>query len=205
MDILSKLFGSAARLKALKLFIFNPDAIFNSTELALRTNIYLEDAQKEISTFHKIGLIKKKSGYMDEVVKSGAKKETKRKKINGYSLDANFPYLEHLSNLIKADKDTHKMVVRKLHGAGKLKLVIASGFLTEDPDSRIDLLVVGDSLKRGPLENAIKSIESEIGRELRYACFETPEFQYRMSIYDRLIRDIIEFPHLKLLNRIGME
>lgn len=204
MDILSKLFGNITRLRALKLFIFNSEGVYNSEEAAIRTNCYLEDIQKEISLFKKIGLIKNKSAYKDFVVKKRDKKVTVRRKINGYTLNSDFPLLAELANLLKADKGTHKLVMRKLHPAGRMKLVIASGFLT-DSDGNIDLLVVGDKLHKVSLENAIKSIESEIGRELKYSAFETPEFEYRMSIYDRLVRDIVDFPHVKLYDRLGIE
>jgi hypothetical protein len=205
MDILSKLFGSAARVKILKLFVFNGDDVFNAEEVAVRTNSYFEDAQKEITVLKKIKLIKNKTAYKELVIKKKGRKETVKRKISGYGLETAFPFLEQLSNLLRADKGTHKMVLRKLQPVGKLKLVLASGFLTEDADSRIDLLVVGDGLQKASLENAIKSIESEIGRELKYSAFETPEFEYRMSIYDRLVRDIVDFPHKKLLNRMGIE
>ena len=205
MDILSKLFGSTAKVKVLKLFIFNPEGVFNAEEAAIRSNSYLEDTQKEIATLKKIGLIKNKIAYKDVTIKKSGRKQIIRKKISGYGLLETFPFLAQLSSLLRADKGTHKMVMRKLNPIGRLKLVVASGFLTEDSDSRVDLLIVGDKLQRASLENAIKSIESEIGRELKYSAFETPEFQYRMSIYDRLVRDIVDFPHKKLLNKIGIE
>jgi len=205
MDTLSKLFGSSVRVKVLKLFVFNPEGVFNTEDAAMRTNSYLEDTQKEIANLKKISLIKNKTAYKEVEIRKGGRKQIIRKKISGYGLLETFPYLEQLANLLRADKGTHKMVMRKLNPVGRLKLVVASGFLTEDSDSRVDLLIVGDKLQRVPLENAIKSIESEIGRELKYSAFETPEFQYRMSIYDRLVRDIVDFPHKKLLDRIGIE
>ena len=68
----------------------------------------------------------------------------------------------------------------------------------------MDLLVVGDNLKQGQLETTIKTIESEIGREIRYAVFETSEFNYRYSIFDKLIRDILDYPHEKIINKLGL-
>ena len=47
-------------------------------------------------------------------------------------------------------------------------------------------------------------MEAEIGKELRYAAFEAPEFEYRVKMYDKLIRDIFDFPHKTILNKLGL-
>jgi hypothetical protein len=91
-----------------------------------------------------------------------------------------------------------------LSRAGKLKLVIITGFFIQNTDSRIDLLVVGDTLRKGTLENAIAMVEAEIGREIRYAAFDTADFNYRLKMYDKLIRDVLDFPHEKILNKLNI-
>ena len=65
-------------------------------------------------------------------------------------------------------------------------------------------MIVGDRLKKPLIEGRIKKMESEIGKELRYSIFETPDFQYRVSIYDKLVRDILEFAHRKVVDKIGI-
>jgi hypothetical protein len=47
-------------------------------------------------------------------------------------------------------------------------------------------------------------MEAEIGKELRYAYFSTDEFRYRLSMYDKLIRDILDYPHRVLLDKLGI-
>ena len=63
----------------------------------------------------------------------------------------------------------------------------------------MDLLIVGDKLKRGKIEEGIKKIEAEIGIELVYAVFETKEFIYRLNMYDKLVRDVLDYPHQVIL------
>ena len=41
----------------------------------------------------------------------------------------------------------------------------------------------------------VRRLEAEIGAELTYATFETKEFIYRLNMYDKLVRDILDFPH----------
>ncbi|MCR4311355.1 MAG: hypothetical protein NUV54_02190, partial [Candidatus Taylorbacteria bacterium] len=77
------------------------------------------------------------------------------------------------------------------------------GVFIQDTDSRIDLLIVGDLLRTPALETVIRNIEAEIGKELRYAVFETADFEYRFGMYDKLVRDILDYPHRKVLNRLN--
>ncbi|HEY4478543.1 MAG TPA: hypothetical protein VI775_01740, partial [Candidatus Paceibacterota bacterium] len=71
-------------------------------------------------------------------------------------------------------------------------------------DTRIDLLIVGDDLNIHRLETVMQSIESEVGKEISYSVFDTEDFEYRLGIHDRLIRDILDSPHTVLIDRIGI-
>jgi len=78
---------------------------------------------------------------------------------------------------------------------GRVKFLAVSGIFIKNKDSRVDLLIVGDKLKKNKIEEGVKKLEAEIGMELVYAVFETKEFVYRLSMYDKLVRDILDFPH----------
>ena len=93
-------------------------------------------------------------------------------------------------------------MIRRLARGGSLKLVIAAGVFIQEEDSRLDLLVVGDHLKKSIIGRVVKVMESEIGKELRYVILETQEFKYRASICDKLIRDVMDYPHQKLLDKL---
>ena len=68
----------------------------------------------------------------------------------------------------------------------------------------MDLLLVGDSMKETKLDKVLKSIEAEIGKEIVYAVFKTDDFMYRLGMYDRFIRDILEYPHEKAVNKLNI-
>ena len=78
-------------------------------------------------------------------------------------------------------------------------MIIISGVFIKNHDSRVDLLIVGDKMKRGKIEEGVKRLEAEIGAELTYAVFDTKEFIYRLNMYDKLVRDILDYPHEVLL------
>ena len=47
-------------------------------------------------------------------------------------------------------------------------------------------------------------LEAELGKELTYSMMETPEFEYRYGMYDKFIRDVIDYPHLVVLNKLKL-
>ncbi len=77
---------------------------------------------------------------------------------------------------------------------------MASGFFTDNKEGKLDILVVGDRLNKKRIEEGVRKIESEIGKELNYAVFDLKEFMYRLGMYDKLVRDVLDFPHKVILN-----
>jgi hypothetical protein len=205
MDILEKLFGSAAKVKVIKLFLFNPDSAFDASQTADRAKVSKGVARKEIDNLQKIGFLRPKF-YIKEVKRQKNRTiKTFRKRTNGWTLDIKFPYIEAIKSFLSnINPFRHKDIVDKISRAGKIQLLIVSGFFIKDPDSRVDLLVVGDNIRQSQLDNIIKTIESEIGREIRYVVFETQEFNYRFSIFDKIIRDILDYPHEKIINKLNL-
>ena len=106
--------------------------------------------------------------------------------------------------MINAKPLQPKEIVKKISQLGAIKLLVISGVFIQDYESRVDLLVVGDNIKKTHLENLMKTLEAEIGKELKYAYFNTADFTYRMSMYDKLIRDILDYPHEKIVNKLGL-
>ncbi|MCC7004705.1 hypothetical protein IT397_02190 [Candidatus Nomurabacteria bacterium] len=201
MKILEKLFGSDLRVKVLRLFLFNLNQPFDKEDVILRAKIKKSASDKEIKMLLKIGLIKRKVFYK-EFIKG---KDRVKRRVRGFVLNESFPHLSALQGLL-----IHTMplssgdIITRLGRAGKIKLVIVSGVFIQDWDSRVDMLIVGDSIKRSKLNEVVKIMESEIGKELRYAVFDTGDFNYRMSMYDKLIRDVLDYPHKILIDKIGI-
>ena len=54
-------------------------------------------------------------------------------------------------------------------------------------------------MKKSKIEEEIRKLEAEIGTELKYSVFDTKDFIYRLNMYDKLVRDILDFPHEVLL------
>ena len=177
MEILSKLFGSLARVKIMRLFLLNRGKGFKAQDVAKRSRVPAALARRELRLLGNTGFIRRSRG------------ET-------WSFNPSFPYgLEIEELLINSDTLDKKSISEDFKRLGKVKILILSGIFIKNKDSRVDLLVVGDKLRKNKVDEEVKKLEAEIGSELVYAVFDTKEFKYRLSMYDKFVRDILDFPH----------
>lgn len=182
---ISYIFGSEAKVKIMRLFVFNSKSIYMPKTVGEKVKESAKSVRRELNNLVKSGLILKRA--------------------KGYILNQEYTYLPAVEHfLMEATPVSSKEIVKKLSKAGNMRVVLTSGVFKHDPEARVDLLVVADKLKQGRLISAIGSLEALLGRELRYAAFETPDFKYRLGVYDKLVRDILDYPHQKLLDKVGI-
>src|SRR4051812_14750799 len=125
MNSVSHIFGSEAKVKIMRLFIFNPGGTFNPKEVAKRSQVDSTRTRGVLQNLVKAGLIKKRA--------------------KGYVLNTAYKYLPAMENfLIDAAPINERDIIRKVSKAGHLKLISISGVFLHDRDSRVDILVVGD-------------------------------------------------------------
>ncbi len=177
MEILGKLFGSQARIKIMRLFLLNQTTGFESSEIAKRSRVTSGAVRSELATLLSAGFIKKR------MMPKPAQGKAKSKKVIGWFFNHDFIYRTYFQDL----------------SVGKIKLFVVSGIFLHEKETRVDILMVGDNLKRNLIEQVVRTLESEIGKELSYAVFDTQEFLYRISMYDKLVRDILDYPHERLI------
>lgn len=206
METLSKLFGSQVRVKVLRLFLLNENTPFFVKEVIARTKSPAVVTKKELKMLVSVDLLRKKDFAKDISVTRGKVTAIKRVKGPGYILNEKFAYKDLLKNLLTvASIQADESLAKRLTSAGRVKLIVAAGIFIQNWDSRVDLLIVGDELNLAKIENTIRIIESEIGKEISYSAFDTQDFEYRLGIHDRLVRDILDYNHVTLLDRMGIE
>ena len=189
METLTALFGSAVKIKILRVFLFNTGITFSTKDLVIRTACKAPAVSRELHILIKADIVRKRHSTKGVT----------------YVLNEKFPYLDPLKNLLTvASIQADESLTKRFGGAGRIKLVVAAGVFIQNWDSRVDLLIVGDDPNIAKIESIIKNIEAEIGKEISYSAFETQDFQYRIGIHDRLVRDILDYPHVTLLDRLGM-
>lgn len=205
MDILGKLFGSPARIKIMRLFLLNSEDAFENSDIVKKSKVLSSIVRKEIAMLNKVDFIKKVSFFKEVPSRSKNKKPTK-KRVSGWQLRKDFSLLKPIHELlINTEPLGSKEIADRLNRCGNMKLVIISGTFIQNPDSRVDMLIVGDKLKKSAISNVLSIIESEVGKELAYTSLDTQEFKYRLSVYDKFIRDILDYPHTKIVDKIGIQ
>ena len=176
MEILGKILGSPARVKIMRLFLLNSKNGFSRKDIIKRSRVNPNTVSREIKLLASIDFIKrhKTTWFFDPLFKYGGE-------------------LERL--LVGADTLNKKTIADNFKKVGRVKLLLVSGIFIKNKDTRVDLLIVGDKMKRSKIEEEVRKLEAEIGTELVYAVFDTKEFIYRLDMYDKLVRDILDFPH----------
>lgn len=176
MEILGKILGGVGRVKMMRLFLLNKNKIFTPKDISLRTRVGIDGVRKEIRVLSSADFIKKKG--------------------NGYIFNSLFAYTKEFEGLlVTAETLSKEDVLTLFKRNGRLKFMLVSGIFIKNKDSRLDMLLVGDAMKKSKIEEAMRKLEAEIGVELSYAVFTTKEFLYRLNMYDKLVRDVIDFPH----------
>lgn len=183
MEILGKILGSSARIKIMRLFLLNKNKGFLIKDVIKKSRVNGLVVRREIRLLASVNFIKKRSSTLSE-----------------WSFNPLFKYASEFEDLlIRFDTLNKQAILDNFKKVGKVKLFIISGIFIKNDDSRVDLLIVGDKMKRGKIEEGIRKLEAEIGVELVYAIFDTKEFIYRLNMYDKLVRDILDYPHEVLL------
>lgn len=161
-------------------------------------------AKKKTSPSHRAA---KKTVRRRSTIRRGGSANSK----DQYFLNPDFEFFHELRTLIlKASPAEKDKLIKKILGLGRVKLAIISGiFLTNDEGAVIDtaatdLFIVGDDIDRRKLNIFLKNLEAEVGKEIKFGIMEKEEFEYRFGMFDRFVRVLLEGPHEKIINRLGI-
>ena len=120
MKSVSHIFGGEAKVKIMRLFIFNPNLAFTNSEIAQKTKERSNIVRRELNTLTKAGLIKKRS--------------------KNYVLNQSYVYLPAIKNfLVDASPLSDKEIVKRLSKVGSMKLILVSGVFLHDKNARVDI------------------------------------------------------------------
>jgi len=184
---LHRIFGSIARLKLLRLFLFNRELVYTRDEILSHTKISKDKLSKELQVLKGMDFIEQWQGQ-------------------GWTLSEYFPYTEELTQFLMdtmlADKEDITADIKK---TGQIKVLLLSRFFSDALQSPVDIFIVGDKIKQKSLANAVERLEALVGRELSYSALPTEEFHYRQGVNDRLTRDIFDYPYIVLIDRLGIQ
>jgi hypothetical protein len=198
-DPLSILFGSTARVKLLRFFLFNPSKEFTFDEISRRARLVRRTARTEMNALERADVIKKKQIL---ITKEGSAKKTK---AVGYSVNKDFAEIQALQTfLFETAPINGKTVMTHLRNAGVLDFVCISGIFMRNFEQRIDIMLAMKKLPTNKVENAIRALEAELGIEIRFAAFTTDDLRYRVGMYDKLMRDVFDYKTEILVDKMNI-
>lgn len=198
-DPLAILFGSPARVKLLRFFLFNPSKEFTFDEISRRARLVRRTARTEMNSLERAAVIKKKQFYIKK------EESDKKVRVQGYVLNKDFPDLQSLQTfLFETAPIDGKTVLKNLRKAGPLDFVCIAGLFVRDFEQRLDIMLAMKKLDMKKVESAIRALESEIGIEIRFAAFSTEDLLYRIGMFDKLTREVFDYPHQILVDKVDI-
>ncbi len=198
-DPLAILFGNQARVKLLRFFLFNPTQEFSLDDISRRAKLVRRTARTEINALERAEIIKKK------VIFGKHKTRDVKVRMQGYALNTKSPQIESLQTfLFETAPINGATVLKHIRKIGPLDFVACTGIFMREFDRRLDLLVAMKKLNESKVEVAVRALEAELGIEIRYATFSTDDLLYRVGMYDKLTRDVFDYPYQILIDKIGI-
>jgi hypothetical protein len=79
-----------------------------------------------------------------------------------------------------------------------------AGVFVRDFEQSLDVLIAMKKPSQAKIETAIRAFESEVGMEIRFALMGSDDLLYRVGMNDRLTRELFDYKHQILVDRIGV-
>jgi predicted transcriptional regulator len=192
METLARLLGGVDRVKLMRYFLHHEDKVCSLDTLTSKTKSKKDTIRRELNILTAIGFILKKK---IKVYSAKGKKMILRE-IPGFVLNQDFSHNEALRDLLFDFQalDKHELASR-FRQVGRIKLFVVSGIFLTQPKARVDVLIVGEAIKKDKVEKIIELLSAELGREVVYSLMDMEEYAYRVKMYDKFIRDVFDMPH----------
>lgn len=185
--MLENLINTKLKKKLLNVLFALPKRAFTLQELRLMT----EGSKKALSQ------------GLREFTKSQVANTTSRKQKKFYRINVQFPLYDELQDLVsEGETEMEDEVVKKLKKLPNVQLAILSGIFSFQPHLQVDLLLVGNDINRLRLHQVLAEIRKITGQELSYTVMNKDEYEYRRLMSDRFVRDILDNPHLVVINSL---
>lgn len=199
MGMIEQLFGSKTRVKLLQLFYGNPNRSFYVREITRKIDEQINSVRRELANLLSMGIISS---------------DNTNNRVY-YEVDQKYEYYQPLSEIFggkksatKAKKTTTEEPVVSdeaagLKALGNVEIAAFLGQFTRDESSGIDVLIVGN-VNQHALQKYVAELETQEGKELRYAHMSLADFTYRNQIKDRFVSNIVLSKKQVLVDKPGL-
>ncbi|KKR33548.1 MAG: putative transcriptional regulator [candidate division CPR2 bacterium GW2011_GWC1_39_9] len=188
--MLEQLFGSKTRVKLLSMFFNNSQRSFYVREITRKIDEQINSVRRELANLQDLGIVV-------SLAKNG--------KLY-YCLDNKYEFAREFKSIFKvADvpqkEDNEEKLAVKFKRTGVMEMVLMMGYFVGDHESQIDLFIVGNADKK-KLKHLVDELQKDAGKELNFCIMTKDEYQYRNTLYDRFIMDVMSHPKITLINKI---
>ena len=192
--MVEQLFGSKTRVKLLSLFFNNPGRPFYVREITRKIDEQINSVRRELANLLSIGIISSE-GSNNRLY---------------YEVNTKYEYYEQLRSIFttmpvkNSDpvlKETREedQIIKKIRSTGSVQFAFLTGSYTNDSRTAIDIFVVGD-VNKARLAKVVSEMEKESGRELNYSSLTPDEYQYRLSLNDRFVTNVLEAKKIVIID-----
>lgn len=185
--MLEHLFSSRTRVKLLKKFLLNPEEKFYVRELTRDIDERINSVRRELTNLITLGLL--------------ITFDQNQKKY--YQVNTDFILFTELTSLIvKAQGLLENNIIDKLKKIPTIKYCVLTGRFVQNPDSKTDILIVGNSLDQKKITEVIKKLEKHFDQEINYTVMTIQEFRQRSEMTDRFIYTIVNGPKIIVVDKL---
>jgi Fe2+ or Zn2+ uptake regulation protein len=209
---MDQLFGSKTRVKLLKLFMSNPNRSFYVREITRKVEEQINSVRRELANLLSLGIITSDSTNNKLYYEVDQKHEhyhALRELFTGKRASV-APKKGKAAESEAEDQETHKAPVEKptvdagvWDKAGNIAGLLYSGVFTRDGNAPVDVMIVGD-VPTARAEAAVAALESQEGRELRYAVMELDEWLYRKQVNDKFWLQVVGAKNQVIIDTEGI-
>jgi predicted transcriptional regulator len=187
----------------MRFFLHHEDDIASLHDVSEKTKVKSIAVRKELTSLISLGFIEKKKAKTVVSSGEGKKFSSRVKEVSGFKLNQEFPHNKALKELLfdfeSVDK---KELASRFKLVGRIKLFVVAGVFIGEEKSRLDILIVGESIKRPKAEKVFEGLSAEMGRDVIYSIMDVEEYEYRVKMYDKFVRDILDMPHETVIDKI---
>jgi uncharacterized protein len=190
--MLTKLFGSEARVKILTLFMLNAGSEYYLREIAQKTGLALRSVQRAVNDLSNLGILDREQRGNSVYFRLNSENPILP------DLKAIFLKTVGLGDVLRAAlADTPGIEVAFIYGS------VAKG--EETPTSDIDLALIG-KIPSKKLTKILTALEERISREVNATVFTQEEWRKRIASGDHFATTLLREPKLMLIGReTGLE
>lgn len=184
VSLLSEIIESDAQLAVLAFLLIAPERAFSLKELASRLKFSSDKTSQAVKELSAQNYLKTFSyGGLKFVLLNFRHQQ--------------IPLLR--SEILKSQKPWQDELAQNLKKLGQLSGIFLSGIFVGQNSLPVDLLLVG-KVNLTKLDQFLKLIQKQFGKEINYSIMSAAEFLDRRDTFDRFIKDIFDYPHVVILD-----